>query len=336
MERASRLFVLMLVDLTCVHVRAPSRETIDQMLHVLSTSIRETDIVGWYKHNAILGIIFTEISIDKRQSVTSTLLLKIKGVLYAHLDFENFSQISIVSHVFPEEWFHDVPHRPSAPVLYPDLIEQNRSSRAFSTTKRAIDLTVGAVTLLLCVPLFLAISIIIKLSSAGPVLFRQIRVGQHGAPFVFLKFRSMYVNSHCDVHKEYVTALISGRHNGRAQGSFKLTNDQRVTRIGALLRRSSLDELPQLLNVLKGEMSLVGPRPAIPYEVEAYAPWHRRRVLEAKPGITGLWQVEGRSRVTFDEMVRLDVRYAMARSLWLDINILLRTPLAVFKGTGAC
>src|SRR6185437_6449093 len=116
---------------------------------------------------------------------------------------------------------------------------------------------------------------------------------------------------------------------------YKLTTDPRVTPVGAFLRKSSLDELPQLYNVLKGEMSLVGPRPAVPYEVEAYKLWHRRRVLEAKPGITGLWQVMGRSRVTFDEMVRLDVRYAMAQSLCLDLKILLRTPAAVIWGAGA-
>jgi lipopolysaccharide/colanic/teichoic acid biosynthesis glycosyltransferase len=116
---------------------------------------------------------------------------------------------------------------------------------------------------------------------------------------------------------------------------YKLTKDPRVTRVGAFLRKTSLDELPQLCNVLKGEMSLVGPRPAIPYEVEAYSAWHRRRVLEAKPGITGLWQVKGRSRVSFDEMVRLDVRYASSRSLWLDIKTLAQTPAAVLFGQGA-
>jgi lipopolysaccharide/colanic/teichoic acid biosynthesis glycosyltransferase len=114
-----------------------------------------------------------------------------------------------------------------------------------------------------------------------------------------------------------------------------MKNDSRVTRVGKFLRRSSLDELPQLLNVFTGEMSLVGPRPAIPYELAAYQTWHRRRVLEAKPGITGIWQVAGRSRVQFDDMVRMDLRYAMAWTPWLDLKILLRTPLAVIRGSGA-
>jgi lipopolysaccharide/colanic/teichoic acid biosynthesis glycosyltransferase len=171
------------------------------------------------------------------------------------------------------------------------------------------------------------------------VLFKQRRVGQHGKSFVFLKFRSMVVNNDASAHKEYVTKLIGGRAERKpaegTQGLYKMTNDPRVTKIGAFLRRTSLDELPQFFNVLTGEMSLVGPRPAIAYEVEAYETWHRNRVLEAKPGITGLWQVHGRSRVQFDDMVRLDLRYAKSWSPWMDVKILLRTPGAMF-GEGAC
>jgi lipopolysaccharide/colanic/teichoic acid biosynthesis glycosyltransferase len=125
----------------------------------------------------------------------------------------------------------------------------------------------------------------------------------------------------------------NGNENG--EGVFKITNDPRITSIGKLLRRASLDELPQFINVLRGEMSLVGPRPPVAYEVEAYDVWHRRRILEAKPGITGLWQVNGRSRVKFDDMVRLDLRYAKTWSPWLDVKILLRTPGAVISGGGA-
>jgi lipopolysaccharide/colanic/teichoic acid biosynthesis glycosyltransferase len=185
----------------------------------------------------------------------------------------------------------------------------------------------------------LAIAAAIKLTSKGPILFEQKRVGQYGKSFVFLKFRSMYVNNDASVHKEYVRQLIAGQAERKSSenggGVFKITNDSRVTRIGAFLRRTSLDELPQFINVLRGEMSLVGPRPAIAYEVEAYDIWHRNRVLEAKPGITGLWQVTGRSKVTFDEMVRLDLRYAKSWSPWMDLIILLRTPAAVDFGQGA-
>jgi lipopolysaccharide/colanic/teichoic acid biosynthesis glycosyltransferase len=190
-------------------------------------------------------------------------------------------------------------------------------------------------------PLFLVIAVAIKMTSEGPVLFQQRRVGQHGSTFVFLKFRSMYVGNDSKVHRDYVTKLIAGQAerkpsngNGNGNGVYKLTDDPRITKVGAFLRRTSLDELPQFFNVLKGEMSLVGPRPPIAYEVEAYDIWHRRRVLEAKPGITGLWQVYGRSRVNFDDMVRLDLRYARTWSPWMDVKILLRTPGAMF-GEGA-
>jgi len=188
---------------------------------------------------------------------------------------------------------------------------------------------------------FLAIAVAVKLTSEGPVLFRQKRIGEHGTPFTFLKFRSMYTDNDSSQHKEYVRQLIAGQAakqptDGNGEGVFKLTNDPRITPVGSFLRRTSLDELPQFLNVLRGEMSLVGPRPPVPYEVEAYATWHRRRLLEAKPGITGLWQVEGRSRVGFDDMVRLDLRYARNCSPWLDLKILIQTPKAVIAGNGAC
>ena len=197
----------------------------------------------------------------------------------------------------------------------------------------------SALILLVFLPLFLAIALLIKLTSKGPVLFRQTRVGQYGRPFVLFKFRTMHTNCDPQIHREYVTQLIANqaerKSDGRGPGVFKLVKDARITRIGSILRRSSLDELPQIVNVLKGDMSLVGPRPPIPYELSAYQTWHRRRVLEAKPGVTGLWQVTGRSQVRFDEMVRLDLRYATSWSLWLDLKILLRTPLAIFRGAGA-
>jgi lipopolysaccharide/colanic/teichoic acid biosynthesis glycosyltransferase len=150
----------------------------------------------------------------------------------------------------------------------------------------------------------------------------------------------MQVNNDPGLHREYVRKLIAGQadpapSNGNGPGVYKIKSDPRVTRVGAFLRRTSLDELPQLINVLRGEMSLVGPRPPIKYEVDHYDIWHRSRLLEAKPGITGLWQVNGRSRVKFDDMVRLDIRYARTWSVWLDIKIILRTPQAVLIGEGA-
>jgi len=183
--------------------------------------------------------------------------------------------------------------------------------------------------------LFLLIATAIKLGSKGPVLFRQERIGHLGRPFMFLKFRSMGVSTESTIHREFVRKLINGNLDVPQNGIFKIQNDPRVTRVGRILRKTSLDELPQFWNVLIGEMSLVGPRPPLPYEVEVYDIWHRRRVLEAKPGITGLWQVTGRSRTCFNDMVRLDLHYTQSSSLWLDLKILLQTPQAVLDGDGA-
>jgi len=150
----------------------------------------------------------------------------------------------------------------------------------------------------------------------------------------------MECGNDASIHREYVKRFIAGEADPAGISHtqnvvYKIQDDPRVTRVGKFLRKTSLDELPQFINVLKGDMSLVGPRPPIPYELEGYQIWHRRRVLESKPGITGLWQVNGRSRLKFDDMVRLDLQYARTWSLWLDIKILLRTPRAVLFGTGA-
>ena len=239
--------------------------------------------------------------------------------------------------LFRSEWDHENSGRPNNPVLYPDLVSAATSKRSLLVIKRAMDILGSALLVVLCAPLLLILALVVKISSSGPVLFRQDRVGQYGRRFTFLKFRSMRADNDPSVHKEYVTKLIAGqaeRMPSRAagEGVYKLAQDTRITRIGRFLRKTSLDELPQLLNVLRGDMSLVGPRPPIPYELAAYQTWHRRRLLEVKPGITGLWQVTGRSRVKFDDMVRLDLRYAMSWSPWLDVKILARTPGAVIKG----
>jgi lipopolysaccharide/colanic/teichoic acid biosynthesis glycosyltransferase len=219
-------------------------------------------------------------------------------------------------------------------------VEIEKKKKVSLITKRTMDLVGGAVALILLSPIFLVLAIAIKLTSKGPVLFRQLRVGQYGVPFTFLKFRSMHVSTDAGIHKQYVRDFIAGKAEPSAGGGeknrvYKLMNDPRVTPIGTFMRRTSLDELPQFWNVLVGEMSLVGPRPPIPYEIEAYDIWHRRRLLEAKPGITGLWQVHGRSMTTFDEMVRLDLHYSRTWSPLLDVKILLKTPRAVFSGDGA-
>lgn len=339
-ERSKRPFLLMLLDVENITARDKHGKKVSKILSAISSSTRGTDISGWYKNNAVIGILFTEIGDDPRKGTVGAMLARVKGILYSTLSFEEFNHITISHYIFPEKWDHDVQQRPSHPTLYPDVSQRENMRKGFSIIKRIIDVVGSVVGLILCAPLFGLIAAAIRLTSKGPVFFRQQRVGRYGTPFVFLKFRSMKIDNDAQVHREYVEQLIAGKaephsSNGSAQGVYKITNDPRVSSVGSFLRRTSLDELPQLWNVLKGEMSLVGPRPAIPYEVEAYQIWHRQRVLEAKPGITGLWQVSGRSRVKFDEMVRLDVRYAMVPSIWLDIKILLLTPWSVIIGEGA-
>jgi lipopolysaccharide/colanic/teichoic acid biosynthesis glycosyltransferase len=226
---------------------------------------------------------------------------------------------------------------------YWPLLQYDWNTWLNTRVKRAFDVVVAAVALVLLAPLFAAIAVAIKLDSPGPVIFRQQRVrGNQPADiehpeentFTFFKFRSMVANADAKVHQKYVQALISGQAARQGKGLYKLTQDKRITRVGAFLRRTSIDELPQLFNVLRGDMSLVGPRPALPYEVSVYKPWHCVR-LSVTPGLTGLWQVEGRNKLTFDEMVRFDVTYARRHSLAMDASILIRTLPAVIGGTGA-
>lgn len=203
--------------------------------------------------------------------------------------------------------------------------------------KRLFDAGAGLAALVLASPLFLVVAILIKRSSPGPVFFVQERIGKDGKPFPFYKFRTMRHHSDDAIHRQFAALFINGDNKGCRAASdrkvYKLTDDPRVTSIGRWLRKTSLDELPQLLNILRGEMSFVGPRPPIAYELEHYQPWHHER-LKVTPGLTGLWQVSGRSNVPFDEMVRLDLHYINNWSLGLDARILARTLPVVIQGTG--
>jgi exopolysaccharide biosynthesis polyprenyl glycosylphosphotransferase len=341
-ERSAKPFLLMLLEVGDQNTGERNGQLFAKVTETLIDATRETDVIGWYKDNSCMGVLFTQLMIFDQKSILSAMLERVGAMLRDKLSLEQFSQISISFHFFPDKWDHEISHRPSNPKLYPDLQRADRVSRLFSITKRVMDVMGSVLLLTLLSPILCAVALAVRLSSKGPILYRQQRVGQFGKPFTFLKFRSMYVNNDSTVHKHYVMELIAGkakRHatddNAGGAGVYKLTKDVRVTRVGAFIRRTSLDELPQLFNVLCGEMSLVGPRPAIPYEVAAYQTWHRRRVLEVKPGITGLWQINGRGRVAFDDMVRLDLRYAREWSPWLDLKILLRTPRAVIVGEGA-
>lgn len=202
--------------------------------------------------------------------------------------------------------------------------------------KRVIDMIVSTIALVLLSPLFAAIAIGIKLSSRGPVIFKQVRIGKGGRPFNFYKFRSMHLHADDSIHKNFVRNLIQNHCSTEEKEMrvFKITEDPRIFSFGKLIRKTSFDEFPQLLNVLKGDMTLVGPRPCLPYEWECYSEWHKARLM-VTPGCTGLWQVVGRSSVTFEEMVILDLYYISNMTAWFDFKIVMQTFPVIFLGAGA-
>jgi lipopolysaccharide/colanic/teichoic acid biosynthesis glycosyltransferase len=209
--------------------------------------------------------------------------------------------------------------------------------RSANALRRCLDVIFALALILLLGPLLIGVALAVRLDSRGPALFRQRRVGHTEREFTLFKFRSMRVDADPRGHQEYVTALIKGEGSKPAGGSenlYKLAVDNRITPVGRWIRRWSLDELPQLFNVVRGDMTLVGPRPAIPYEVSEYPAWYRKR-FSVKPGLTGYWQVSGRNERTYEEMVRLDIEYVERRSIGLDLSILLKTPWVVLSRKGA-
>jgi lipopolysaccharide/colanic/teichoic acid biosynthesis glycosyltransferase len=332
-DRPNRTFGLLLVssaDSGSIIERGTWRAAIE----ALSGAKRETDVLGWLEPE-VLGVVLTEVETFD-PIVAEGIVTRVHGEIVKKLGTEAASQMSIRLYVHPGQTGSDEGLMPIEPILQRLRSEPRRP--VYDAVKRALDLAGSLFLLAVLLPLLLVLAALVKLTSKGPVFFRQVRIGERAKPFKMLKFRTMRVDVDQTLHKDFVTSFIKSGGQGQKSPDavFKMTNDPRITRIGHVLRKTSLDELPQLWNVVRGEMSLVGPRPPIPYEVEQYASWHRRRVLEAKPGITGLWQVAGRSRTTFDEMVRLDLRYAKSPSLLTDLKILLATPKAVIAGKGAC
>lgn len=213
------------------------------------------------------------------------------------------------------------------------------SKRALPTppapaAKRLIDLVVAVLALVALLPVFAAVGVLIKLDSRGPVIFRDVRIGRGGVPFTLYKFRTMCAGASDEPHRRYIKQLMRSDAPEDRQGMFKLQDDPRVTRVGRVLRATSVDELPQLLNVIRGDMSLVGPRPDVPYAVEEYEPRHHRR-FDVLPGMTGLWQVSGRGELSPRDMLELDLEYVQRRSLALDLWILTATVPAVVRKVGS-
>ena len=328
--------------LVLVAVQAPfdtgSAQIWRSVIDALSAAKRETDALGWFEKHEAMGLILPEVPAST-PAFARALNERVRRELSRRLDAQSASRVLVRLHIHTgldaaeaEEF------QPVDPIVSQGRPREKRQTN-YDVAKRVLDVVLSATLLAMLSPLFLLLAALVKFSAPGPVFFRQERVGQLMKPFMMLKFRTMRVNADHAIHHQFVSSFI--KSGGQAlesgkTGLFKMANDPRVTAIGRFLRRTSLDELPQLWNVLRGDMSLVGPRPPLQYEVDQYQSWHRRRVLEAKPGLTGLWQVSGRSRTTFDEMVRLDLRYARNSSVWTDVKILLATPRAVISGKGAC
>jgi lipopolysaccharide/colanic/teichoic acid biosynthesis glycosyltransferase len=318
-DRSAKAFAVLTVELT----DGRSAELMRDAAVALMATTREGDVMGWIRQDEAIGVMLTDMC-DLNFAQLVSVESRIRRELATLIGVPDFRRFAVRLHV------HTSAQRAAR-------ADRSRYAHVQDVLKRTLDI-IGSVSLLTVLsPVLLAIAAAVKLTSRGPVLFRQERVGLGMKPFRMLKFRTMRPDSGEAVHQAYVTQFIKGgQDTAAAPGVFKLTNDTRITPIGHILRKTSLDELPQLWNVVVGDMSLVGPRPPIKYEVEQYKGWHLRRVLDAKPGLTGLWQVTGRSRTTFDEMVRLDLRYARSYSLWTDLKILLATPRAVIAGKGAC
>jgi exopolysaccharide biosynthesis polyprenyl glycosylphosphotransferase len=300
------------------------------LLELLHTTKREADIVGYLRED-LIAILLP----DTNEHGVQRLAAKI-------VNGSDNLPFSTITRTYPDQLFEKLITENQALLeLYPFFLNESRErTESEYALKRTLDIIGSLAAIALLAPVMLLTALAISLTSPGPVIFRQIRLGKSGTPFVFLKFRSMVCNADDRIHRQYVASLIDGDLQGINQGDaekplYKMKSDPRVTLVGQFIRKTSIDELPQLFNVLKGDMSLVGPRPALPYEVERYQPWHLRRILEIRPGITGLWQVEGRSKTSFDDMVRLDLRYIRSCSLVLDLKILIRTVKVVLQCDGA-
>jgi lipopolysaccharide/colanic/teichoic acid biosynthesis glycosyltransferase len=299
----------------------------EQLCEIVGSCTRETDYLGWYECNRVFSIILT----DTKSPASTIVVQKVKEKLGETQERLFEGEIEIATLTFP---LKDSSNTSSLLFsIYPNK-RDSFSEKMFLSIKRLIDIAGGIGGMLFFSPFFLLIPFLIKADSSGPVFYKQKRVGEGGVIFDLYKFRSMHTNTSESIHRNYVSSLIKGSADSE-KGVYKIENDPRVTRVGKFLRKLSIDELPQFINVLKGNMSLVGPRPPIPYETAEYELWHLRRVMECKPGLTGIWQVEGRSKTNFNGMVRMDLEYIKKRSLLLDFKIILKTPWALLTAKGA-
>lgn len=318
------------------------QKTLTILNDILASRVRSIDAIGWFDHQHV-GILLPETDSAGAQTFASKIDL---GILPAQvfLDYEIFTYPSdnltdpqkTALYLFTGKSEHEPGGTAACGGRIHNKIKTHGSvDYVFNLSrrllKRGFDLAGASVFLLLFSPLFMVVAVVIKIVSPGPVFYKQQRIGYGGQPFTFLKFRTMRPDSDSREHQKHLASLIKGASGKNICDApmAKLDHDPQIIPFGRILRKTCMDELPQLFNVLRGDMSLVGPRPPIPYEVKEYDSWHRGR-FNALPGMTGLWQVSGKNKLSFREMVRLDIRYTRERSLWMDIKILFRTPLAIF------
>ena len=300
---------------------------VNGLVSVLRDAKRETDVLG-YLAGDLIGLLLTDTDEQGVQGFTQKIAARVPDMPF-----------TTISGTYPGQHLVGlIAENEELPDSYLPLLEG--TVRDGYSMKRTLDIVGSIIAIVLFSPVMLLAAFAVAVTSPGPIILKQLRLGKNGIPFVFYKFRSMLVNGDDRIHREYVTSLINGKLEETNQGNaarplYKIVSDPRVTTVGRIIRKASIDELPQLFNVLRGDMSLVGPRPPLSYEAENYQSWHLRRILEAKPGMTGLWQVEGRSRTSFDEMVRMDLRYIQNCSLTFDLKILIKTIKVVFRCEGA-
>ncbi|GAB4367479.1 MAG: hypothetical protein Kow00128_11990 [Deltaproteobacteria bacterium] len=335
-ERTGVKFSLACFDVS--KLNGTAMDALRRLAATLEGRTRDTDEVGWFDDSCI-GVLLAGTGEDGARIYAKDIQSK---------SFDDSAPVECRVYTYPSLWFSSKGNGNGSDHL--DLPRQRKEggngssmdmkrakeppetlhelvSKKMPAWKRAIDILGSATGLILLSPLFLLVAALIKIVSPGPVFFRQDRVGHAGKLFTFLKFRTMHVNNDATVHKQYLSTLIRG---DQAMEKLDADRDPRIIRFGRFLRQSCIDELPQLINVFRGDMSLVGPRPCLPYEAQEYLLWHARR-FDTVPGMTGLWQVNGKNKTTFKEMIRYDIAYSRQMSPWLDFSILLKTIPTVFS-----
>jgi lipopolysaccharide/colanic/teichoic acid biosynthesis glycosyltransferase len=327
-QRSSTPLSLLLLKISGTQIN--NTRVIVDLFKVMKSILRETDVLGYLESDTI-GVLLPYTDAIGLSKIESKIL---KNYINPNL--------TISKATYPDQIFDSLANHGcvSPDVLRIMLEDTVKHSRFELALKRSVDIFGSIFALILFSPLMLVTAILIKLDSPGPIIFKQKRLGKKGAAFTFFKFRSMQAGNNAQVHKDFVLKLINGNHNEINNGDaenplYKIKEDPRITKVGKFIRKTSIDELPQLYNVLIGDMSMVGPRPPLAYEAEKYKSWHLNRILEMKPGITGLWQVDGRSRTDFNESVRLDLKYLQTWSLYLDMKILIKTVKEVLQCRGA-